>query len=119
VFSVLRAFVGLLSWVSPSASWTVFGVGAIGADSRNSLLTRLFGVREFALAAALQSPEQAVRVAALRTGIVVDGADIAASLLALRKGSPRWIWLTFVAGASAFIGLGVAGLAEERRKGSA
>jgi len=116
VFSGLRAFVGIVSWVSPSASWKVFGVGTIGTDARAPLVTRLFGVRECALAVALQSPEPAVRRAALRTGLVVDGADIVASLISLRKGSPKWIWLTFVAGASAFIGLGIAALAEEERR---
>jgi len=118
VFSGLRAFVGILSWVSPTASWKVFGVGAIGTDARAPLVTRLFGIRELALAAALQSPEPAVRVAALQTGLVVDGADIVASLIALRGGAPRWIWLTFIAGASGFIGLGLAGLAGEKRRGS-
>ena len=113
VFSALRALVGILSWVSPSASWKAFGVGAIGADARPPLVTRLFGVREFALAAGLQSPEPAVRKAVLRAGLVVDGADIVASIIALRKGVPKWIWLTFVAGASIFIGLGIGGLATE------
>jgi hypothetical protein len=119
IFSVLRALVGILSWVSPSASWKVFGVGAIGGQAEPRLITRLFGVRELALAAGLNSPEAEVRKAALRAGIVIDGADIAASLIALRKGAPKWIWMTFVAGASAFIGLGVAALAEEERKGTA
>ena len=113
VFSALRALVGILSWVSPSASWKAFGVGAIGADARPPLVTRLFGVRELALAAGLQSPEPAVRKAVLRAGLVVDGADIVASIIALRKGAPTWIWLTFVAGASTFIGLGIGGLAKE------
>jgi len=116
VFSVLRALVGIVSWVSPTASWKVFGVGGIGAGAGAPLITRLFGVREFALAAGLQSPEPAVRKAALRSGLVIDGVDIVASLIALRKGAPRWIWLTFVAGASAFIGLGVAALADEERR---
>jgi hypothetical protein len=88
-------------------------VGAIGADARPPLVTRLFGVRELALAAGLRSPEPALRKAVLRTGLVVDGADIVASLIALRKGAPKWIWLTFVAGASTFIGLGIGGLAKE------
>ena len=72
-----------------------------------------FGVRELALAAGLQSPEPGVRKAVLRAGLVVDGADIVASIIALRKGAPTWIWLTFVAGASTFIGLGIGGLAKE------
>ena len=113
VFSALRALVGILSWVSPLASWKVFGVGAIGADARPPLVTRLFGVREFALAAGLRSSEPAVRKSVLRAGLVVDGADIVASIIALRKGAPKWIWLTFVAGASIFIGLGIGGLAKE------
>ena len=119
IFSVLRALVGILSWVSPTASWKVFSVGTIGTDPGARLITRLFGVRELALGAALHSPEPAVRKAALRTGIAIDGIDIVASLIALRRGGPKWIWLTFVAGASAFIGLGVAALAEEERTGTA
>jgi hypothetical protein len=115
VFSTMRALVGILSWISPSASWKAFGLGAIGADARPPLITRLFGVRELALAAGLQSPEPALRRAVLRTGIVVDGVDIVASIFALRKGAPKWIWLTFVVGASTFIGLGIGGLAKEER----
>jgi hypothetical protein len=38
-----------------------------------------------------------------------------ASIIALRKGAPKWIWLTFVVGASTFIGLGIGGLAKEER----
>jgi hypothetical protein len=114
VFSALRALVGILSWVSPSASWRAFGVGVIGGDARPPLVTRLFGVRELALAAALKSPEPAVRKSALRAGLVVDGADIVASIIALRKGAPKSIWITFVAGASTFIGLGIGGLAHEK-----
>jgi hypothetical protein len=117
VFSALRGMVGILSWVSPSASWKTFGVGAIGADARPPLVTRLFGVRELALAAGLQSPEPTVRKAVLQTGLVVDGADIVASFFALRKGAPKLIWLTFVAGAAIFIGLGIGGLAREERRG--
>ncbi len=115
MFSTLRALVGILSWVSPSASWKAFGVGAIGADARPPLITRLFGVRELALAAALQSPEPAVRKAGLRVGLVIDSADIVSSVIALRKGAPKWIWLTFVAGALTFIGLGIGSLAKEER----
>jgi hypothetical protein len=114
VFSALRAQVGILSWVSPSASWRTFGLGAIGGDARPSLVTRLFGVRELALAAGLQSPEPAVRKSVLRAGLVVDGVDIVASIIALRKGASKWIWITFVAGASTFIGLGIGGLAHEK-----
>ncbi len=115
VSSALRALVGVLSWVSPSASWTTFGLGVIGPDARSPLVTRLFGVRELALAAGLRSPERAVRAAVLRAGLVVDGADIVASIVALRKGAPKWIWLTFVAGASTFIGLGFSALSRERQ----
>ena len=115
VFSALRALVGSLSWVSPSTSWKVFGLGPIGSDAHAPLITRLFGVRELALAAGLQSRDPAVRKAVLRTGLVVDGVDIVATLFALRKGAKKLIWLTFVAGASTFIGLGLRGLAEEER----
>jgi hypothetical protein len=113
VFSVLRALVGIVSWTSPSASWKVFGVGAIGGDSRPSLITRLFGVRELALAAGLRSPDHTVRTATLRAGLIVDGVDVVASIIALRKGAPKQIWLTFVAGAATFIGLGILALAKE------
>jgi hypothetical protein len=115
VFSALRAMVGLLSWVSPSTSWRVFGMGATGLDARSPLVTRLFGAREIALAAGLQSPNPAIRKAVLQTGLFIDGADIVASVIALRRGAPKWIWLTFVAGASTFVGLGIGGLAKEER----
>ena len=113
VFSALRALVGIVSWTSPSASWTTFGLGAVGSDARAPLITRLFGIRELALAAGLRSPDPAVRRTTLQAGLVVDCADIVASIIALRKGAPKRIWLTFVAGAATFIGLGIVALTRE------
>ena len=76
------------------------------------MITRLFGIRELALAQAVRHPSPEVRRAALQAGVAVDAIDIVASLVAIRRGAPKVILLTFVAGAALFVGLGAAGLAE-------
>jgi hypothetical protein len=109
---VLRSGVGVVSWVSPALSWQTFGVGPMPGDARPAVMTRLFGAREFALAVAVKHPDRPVRRAALRAGLMIDSIDIVASLLAIRRGAPKAMWVTFVAGATLFVGLGAAALAQ-------
>ncbi len=113
VFSGLRAAVGVLSWTSPTAAGRVFGLGSVGTDPRVGVVTRLFGVRELALAVAIKSPDPVVRRRALQTGVVIDSVDLVASLVALGRGAPKITLLTFTAGAALFAGLGLAALASE------
>ena len=109
--AALRSAVGLGSWLCPSLTWRTFGLGTPG-DPRATVITRLFGIRELALAQAVRHPSPEVRRAALQAGVAVDAIDIVASLVAIRRGAPKVILLTFVAGAALFVGLGAAGLAE-------
>ena len=110
---VLRTAVGIGSWASPSLTSRVFGLGPLGKDPGAGAITRLFGVRELALAQALRHPNPDVRRAALQAGVAIDSIDAVATLIAVRKGAPRIILLTFAAGAALFAGLGVAALAQD------
>jgi len=69
VLGVLRAGVGALSWVSPAASWSTFGLGPIEGDANAGLVTRLFGSRDFVLAQMVLCPDARVRRAGLQAGI--------------------------------------------------
>lgn len=113
VLSGLRSMVGALSWAAPSTTWRTFGLGSMQRDPRAALVTRLFGARELALGLAVQHPDKTVRRTALQAGVVIDAADIAVSLVALKRGAPKAITLTFVAGASLFVALGLTALARD------
>lgn len=115
VLAVLRSGVGVLSWASPSATSRVFGLGTVGDDPRVGSIARLFGARELTLALAVRHPHPAVRRAALQAGVVVDSVDAVASVIAIRRGSPRVTALTFTAGAILFAGLGAAALRRDGR----
>jgi len=110
VLAGLRAGVGIISWASPSLTGRIFGVGDIGDDPRAAVVTRLFGIRELTLAAAAAHPDPTIQRAALKAGVAVDAVDVVATLIAIRKGAPKVIALTFAAGAATFVALGAAGL---------
>lgn len=110
--SVLRSAVGIGSWVTPAVTSRVFGLGSLNEDPRSAVITRLFGVRELALARAGRHPSPDVRRAAQQAGVAVDAIDVIASLIALRRGAPKVILLTFAGGAALFAGLGIAALKE-------
>ena len=109
----LRGIAGSGSWASPKLAWRTFGIGQLDDDPRPALATRLFGVRDLALAMAIKHPSNEVRRAALRVGIAVDAIDVVASLIAVRKGAPRSTLLGVTAGAALFVALGVAALAAD------
>lgn len=111
--SVLRAFAGASSWISPRHAWQIFLLGRMPADGSTGLISRLFGVRDLLLALGLRHPDASVRRAVLQAGIVIDSADIAATALALRAGAPRTTLLSVAAGAGLFVGLGAAALAAD------
>jgi hypothetical protein len=108
--SALRAAVGVCSWVSPSLTWRTVALGSMNGDPRAAVVTRLFGVREVVLGQAVRHRHPEVRRAALQIGIAVDSIDIVASLIALRKGAPKAIVLTFTAAAALGVALGAAAL---------
>lgn len=105
--SIGRIFAGGLSWASPRRSWRLFGLGPMNPSDGSSITSRLFGVRDVALGMAAQHPDPNVKRIALQAGIVIDAADVAATLLAVRQGAPKTSLLGVAAGAGLFIGLGV------------
>lgn len=115
ILSAVRAAVGIGSWLSPSLTSRLFGLGSLKDDPRAAVVTRLFGVRELALALTVQHPNPDVRRTALQAGVAVDSLDVIATLIAVRRGAPKVILLTFGAGAALFAGLGVAALTGEQR----
>lgn len=108
--SVIRMFAGGISWASTALSSRVFGLGKLPEGASVGLVTRLFGVRDLVLGAALHYPEPAVHKAALQAGLVCDAADVAASLIALRAGAPKTTLLGASAGAGLFVALGAIAL---------
>lgn len=114
VMSVLRMFAGAIAWASPSYTSKLFGLGRAAPDARTGLVSRLFGVRDLALALAVRHPKADVRRAALQAGVVIDSVDIIANLIAVRAGAPKTSLLGVAAGAALFVGLGLAGLTAQR-----
>jgi hypothetical protein len=104
--SAMRMFAGGISWATPSLSSRLFGLGRLPDDANAGLVTRLFGVRDLVLGAALHHPEPAVQKAVLQAGLVCDAADVAASLIALRAGAPKTMLMGVTAGAALFLALG-------------
>lgn len=104
--SAMRMFAGGISWAAPSLSSRLFGLGRLPDDANAGLVTRLFGVRDLVLGAALHHPEPAVQKAVLQAGLVCDAADVAASLIALRAGAPKTMLMGVTAGAGLFLALG-------------
>ncbi|RUP06941.1 MAG: hypothetical protein EKK34_02405 [Mycobacterium sp.] len=108
--SAIRMFAGGISWAAPAVSSRLFGLGKLPEGASVGLVTRLFGVRDLVLGAALHYPEPAVHKAALQAGLVCDAADVAASLIALRAGAPKTTLLGATAGAGLFLVLGAMAL---------
>jgi len=108
--SAIRMFAGGISWAAPAVSSRLFGLGKLPEGASVGLVTRLFGVRDLVLGAALHYPEPAVHKAVLQAGLVCDAADVAASLIALRAGAPKTTLLGATAGAGLFLVLGAIAL---------
>jgi hypothetical protein len=109
--AVSRAFAGASSWISPRHAWRVFLLGPMPDAGSTGLISRLFGIRDLVLALGLTHSDPAVRRAVLTAGVVVDSADVVATVLALRTGAPRTTLLTVAAGAGTFIAIGATALA--------
>ncbi|MHA7648642.1 hypothetical protein ACX9NE_01260 [Mycobacterium sp. ML4] len=108
--SVMRMFAGGISWAAPSLSSRLFGLGKLPGGASVGLVTRLFGVRDLVLGAALHHPEPGVHKAVLQAGLVCDAADVAASLIAVRAGAPKTTLIGATAGAGLFLVLGAIAL---------
>ncbi|GAB2935607.1 hypothetical protein GCM10027047_35260 [Rhodococcus aerolatus] len=111
VMSVARAAAGAVTWAHPRFAYRTFHVARDAEYSAGAgIIGRLFGVRDVALAAAVRHPDPAVRRAALQAGLVVDTADVAASVIGVRRGAPAGSLLGVAAGAATFVGLGALAL---------
>ena len=109
VLGGIRIGVGVKTWLAPRLALRVFGFGGIGRDPRVVVLARLFGVRDAAMGTALlvaRTDEAALR--AVEVGIIVDSADVAASVLSMRRRGSRITGLMTAAGAAFLAVLGVA-----------
>lgn len=78
----LRLAVGLVSLSSPRLAARAFGIDAEASD----WITRLFGSRELALAAALLAAPDDQVPAVARIGAVIDAADVASSITEFARG---------------------------------
>jgi hypothetical protein len=106
----MRAGIGAGAWVAPGLAARLFGLDAV-ANPQLPYVGRLFGVRDVALAAGLQLSSAQSRRLWLKVGIVCDGADSVAGILAGRNGQISKLSTVLVtAPALLGIGLGIAGL---------
>lgn len=113
--SSMRGAVGLASWLAPGAVWPAVGLGGMAGSPSAGVVTRLFGVRDLALGAAVRHPDPAVRRTALQAGVAIDAVDVVAGLVAARRGAPRASLLGVTAGAALFVGLGLRALQDDAR----
>ncbi|MBT0567323.1 hypothetical protein [Williamsia sp. CHRR-6] len=82
--AVARMLIGLGAWLAPDLTVRVFG---LDPERSNRFVGRLFGAREFALAAALlAAPGKAVATVAA-VGAVVDAVDAVAGFDETRRGN--------------------------------
>ncbi len=85
-----RIIAGGAAWVAPEAAWKQFGLLSAAESAGAQGLGGRFGSRDLVLGAALllaRSP--ATRRQILRAGLVVDGLDVAAGVLAGKALSPK------------------------------
>lgn len=107
--------VGALSWVAPSLAARVFG---LDPDSKQPIVTQLFGVRDFALGLTTATSSGAARRHVLRLGVVIDVVDTVASLRQMRAGTLSAQAAILVGGGAAlFAAIGATALAGEENSG--
>ena len=85
VLTTVRAAIGSGAWLAPRLTARLFGISA-DANPQLPYVTRLFAIRDLALAAGLQSSDGDARRLWVQIGIACDAADAAAGLLAGRRG---------------------------------
>ena len=111
-FGASRMAVGALSWVAPAFAARLFG---LDPDSRQPIVTQLFGVRDFTLGLLTATAPAPARAQVLRMGVLIDGADTVASLRQMRAGTLAAEAVVLVAaGAAAFTAIGAVALAGEQ-----
>lgn len=115
VVALTRATAGAGAWLAPDTTWRLVGLGPLPDRGSTATVTRLFGVRDLALAWAVAQPDARLRRTALATGVVIDSVDAVAGVLGARGGAPRASILGVSVGAAALALLGVVAFAESER----
>jgi hypothetical protein len=85
-----RVIAGGAAWAAPELAWKQFGLADAAGSPEAQVLGRMFGSRDLVLGVALlvaKSP--ATRRKILRAGLVVDGMDLAAAMMAKKSLSPK------------------------------
>ena len=107
-----RGAAGLGGWLAPNVTWRAAGLGAMPDHGSTAVVTRLFGVRDLALAIGVAQPHAEVRRAALLTGLALDSLDAVSGAIGVRGGAPKSALVGVSAGALLLVGLGVVALRE-------
>jgi hypothetical protein len=110
-----RAAIGTAAYVGPKLTARLFGLNP-NANPQAPFLGRLFGVRDFALAAGLGTSSASERAQWLRMGILCDLGDAVAAILAGRSGElSKLATALATATALAGAGAGITALLSERQ----
>lgn len=80
----LRLAIGLGAWLTPRLAGRLFGLDPKG-NPQSPYLARLFGIRDVALAVGLNRSQGESRKLFIQLGILCDGADALAGLIAGRR----------------------------------
>ena len=113
LLSTLRT-VGGGALLAPGLGAKVFG---IPEDGEGRYLVRLFAARNIAFIAGLLLSKGEARKLWLQAGILCDGLDVAAGLIAYREGKPTKSANIDTGAALAATVLGIAGLRADRKNG--
>lgn len=81
---VTRALIGIGAWTAPDLTVRVFG---LDPDRSDRFVGRLFGAREFTLAAVLLTAPPSLLAPVALVGAAVDAADSVAGFDELRRGN--------------------------------
>lgn len=84
VLGVSRALIGIGAWTAPDLTVRLFGMDP---DRSDRFVSRLFGSREFALAATLLAAPPALVAPVALVGAAVDTADAIAGFDEARRGN--------------------------------
>lgn len=110
-FGGARMAVGAVSWMAPSLTARIFG---LDPDSRQPIVTQLFGARDFALGFVTATSAGPTGRQVLRLGAMIDAADTVASLRQIRAGTLSTQGAILVGGAAALAtAIGAAALVGE------
>ncbi len=81
----LRLAIGIGAWLTPRLAGRLFGLDP-KANPQSPYLARLFGIRDIALGIGLSQSSGESRKLFIQLGILCDGADALAGLMAGKRG---------------------------------